>query len=112
MAVQLRNIGQRAGEEVAQAYLVPPATDEKPVLTDPVLQRQLVGFTRVALKPGQAGTARFTIDPRLMSQVWRDGTRRILPGTYKLYIGGGQPGDGAGQWTQFTVTGTAQDLPK
>ena len=32
--------------------------------------------------------------------------------TYKLYIGGGQPGDGAGQWTQFTVTGTAQDLPK
>jgi beta-glucosidase len=112
VAVQLRNIGQRAGEEVVQAYLVPPATDEKPVLTDPVLQRQLVGFTRVALKPGQAGTARFTIDPRLMSQVWRDGTRRILPGTYKLYIGGGQPGDGAGQWTQFTVTGQAQDLPK
>ncbi|KTW14734.1 glycoside hydrolase family 3 C-terminal domain-containing protein [Sphingomonas sanguinis] len=112
VAVQLRNIGQRAGEEVTQAYLVPPATDEKLVLTDPVLQRQLVGFTRVALKPGQAGTARFTIDPRMMSQVWRDGTRRILPGTYKLYIGGGQPGDGAGQWTQFTVTGQAQDLPK
>ena len=26
--------------------------------------------------------------------------------------GGGQPGDGAGQWTQFTVTGDAQELPK
>ena len=81
-------------------------------MTVPGLQRKLVGFPRVALKPGQAGPARFTTDPRLMSQVWRDGSRRILPGTYKLYIGGGQPGDGAGQWTQFTVTGTAQDLPK
>ena len=29
-------------------------------MTTPVLQRELVGFQRVSLKPGKAGTLRFT----------------------------------------------------
>jgi beta-glucosidase len=44
--------------------------------------------------------------------VARDGTRRVLPGTYRVWIGGGQPGDGAGQWAEFTLNGDAQVLPK
>ena len=56
------------------------------------LQRQLVGFDRVALKPGQSRTVSFALDPRSMSSVARDGTRTIQPGAYRLYVGGGQPG--------------------
>jgi beta-glucosidase len=110
-SVSLMNSGGRSGDEVVQAYLVPP-DQGKPGYTDPVLRHMLVGFGRLSLKPGERRSAAFTIDPRLMSSVDRSGTRRVMPGEYKLWIGGGQPGDGAGAWTQFTVTGEAVDLPK
>jgi beta-glucosidase len=110
-SVSLTNSGGRSGDEVVQAYLVPP-DQGKPGYTDPVLRHMLVGFGRLSLKPGERRSAAFTIDPRLMSSVDRSGTRRVMPGEYKLWIGGGQPGDGAGAWTQFTVTGEAVDLPK
>ena len=108
----LTNIGARAGDEVVQAYLVPPGDGVVPGLTDPVLQRMLVGFARVPLKPGERRSVRFTIDPRAMSQVDRAGVRRVLPGAYRLWIGGGQPGDAPGGWTGFTLAGPAVDLPK
>jgi beta-glucosidase len=77
-----------------------------------VLQRQLAGFRRIALGAGQEGTATISIDARTMSSVDRTGTRRILPGTYRLWVGGGQPGDAPGSWASFTVTGDAMVLPK
>jgi beta-glucosidase len=106
------NSGGRAGDEVVQAYLVPPDAEKPGGFTDPVLRHMLVGFCRLSLKPGERRSASFTIDPRLMSSVERSGTRRVLPGEYKLWIGGGQPGDGPGVWTSFTVTGEPVDLPK
>jgi beta-glucosidase len=109
--VPVTNSGARAGDEVVQAYLIPP-DQGKPGFTDPVLRHMLVGFDRLSLKPGASGTASFTIDPRLMSSVDRTGTRRVLPGEYKLWIGGGQPGDAPGAWTSFTVTGGPVELPK
>ena len=105
------DVGTRAGDEVVQAYLVPPAGDP-PGPTDPVLQQMLVGFTRLPLQPGERRTVRFTIDPRAMSQVNRLGMRRVLPGAYRLWIGGGQPGDAAGRWAGFTLAGPAAALPK
>ncbi|WP_448662950.1 glycoside hydrolase family 3 C-terminal domain-containing protein [Sphingomonas sp. CJ20] len=111
VSVEVANTGKRAGEEVVQAYLVPPAA--KGVgFTTPVLQRELVGFRRLALKPGKRATVRFTLDSRSLGTVARDGTRSVQPGVYRLWIGGGQPGDGAGKWTDFTLTGAAQELPK
>jgi beta-glucosidase len=110
--VTVRNGGARAGEEVVQAYLVPPAAKGSVTLTTPVLQRQLVGFRRVALAPGKAETLRFSLDPRSISVVARDGTRRVMPGAYRLWVGGGQPGTASGQWVDFTLGGEAQELPK
>lgn len=110
--VRVRNAGARVGDEVVQAYLVPPAVKGGGGMTAPVLQRQLVGFRRVTLEPGKEATLSFTLDPRSISSVSRDGTRRVLPGTYKLWLGGGQPGDGAGGWTEFTLAGDAVELPK
>jgi beta-glucosidase len=111
LAAKVSNTGVRAGEEVVQAYLVPTATTGGGPTTA-VLQRQLVGFDRVALKPGQSRTVSFALDPRSMSSIARDGTRAIQPGAYRLYVGGGQPGDGEGQWTDLTITGAAVGLPK
>ena len=106
------NAGTRAGEEVTQAYLVPPDAGKGGGLTDPALQRMLVGFRRVSLTPGKTGQVAIAIDPRRMSDVDRAGVRRVVPGVYKLWIGGGQPGDAPGVWTSFTVTGAAVELPK
>ncbi|KQT34631.1 glycoside hydrolase family 3 [Sphingomonas sp. Leaf412] len=112
VAVPVRNTGRRAAEEVVQAYLVPPAPAGRPGLTDPVLQHQLAAFVRVALRPGETRDATLAIDARRMSTVDRDGVRRVVPGDYRLWIGGGQPGDAPGVWTAFTVTGPARELPK
>ncbi|MEN2709100.1 glycoside hydrolase family 3 C-terminal domain-containing protein [Sphingomonas sp. NPDC092331] len=112
LTVRIANAGSRPGEEVAQAYVVPPADGEAPVMTDPILQRQLAGFTRVPLAPGKERTVSLAIDPRDLSSVARDGTRRVLPGKYRFWIGGGQPGDGPGQWVEATLPGSALELPK
>jgi beta-glucosidase len=112
IAVTVRNAGSRAGDEVVQAYLLPPDAGKAGGFTDPVLQRQLAGFRRVNLAPGQSGAATLAIDPRGMSSVDRAGIRRVLPGQYRLWVGGGQPSDGPGLWTSFTVTGAPMELPK
>ena len=112
VTVRVANTGSRPGEEVVQAYVVPPAEDEAPTMTDPVLQRQLAGFARVSLAPGMGRTVSLAIDPRGLSSVARDGTRRVLPGKYRVWIGGGQPGDGPGQWVEAILSGSARELPK
>ncbi|MBB3471766.1 glycoside hydrolase family 3 C-terminal domain-containing protein [Sphingomonas sp. BK345] len=111
LTARVTNQGQRAGEEVVQAYVVPPAT-KGGSFTAPVLQRQLAGFQRIALRPGKSGTARLTLDPRFLSVVERDGRRHVPPGAYRVWVGGGQPGDGEGSWVAVTLTGEDKDLPK
>ncbi len=111
VSARVRNVGARAGEEVVQAYLIPP-TGAGGGLTTPVLQRQLVGFSRVALAPGKDGEASFTLDPRSLSLVARDGTRAVEPGAYRLFVGGGQPGAAPGVFIDLAITGTRRVLPK
>jgi beta-glucosidase len=111
-SASVANTGRRAGDEVVQAYLLPPGARKPGGFTDPVLQHMLVGFHRLSLKAGERKSISFTIDSRLMSSVDRSGTRRVIPGEYKLWIGGGQPGDGSGVWTRFAVTGEPAELPK
>ncbi|WP_395397344.1 glycoside hydrolase family 3 C-terminal domain-containing protein [Novosphingobium sp. BL-8A] len=108
----LRNLGAMAGEEVVQAYVVPPVIERHPVMTQGVLQRQLAAFTRVPLAAGKSQQVTLTIDPRSISVVDRRGTRKVVPGDYRVWIGGGQPGDGPGAWADFTLTGQALELPK
>lgn len=96
---------------MAQAYLVPPDLPEEKWWSDPQLQRSLIGFQRIALKAGKVGTLRFTIDPRAMSRVDRKGNRIVLPGAYRLFIGGGQPDDAPGVWTTFRIEGS-KELPR
>ncbi|SEM75754.1 beta-glucosidase [Sphingomonas gellani] len=110
-SVRVSNIGAVPADEVVQAYLAPTAPQPQG-RTTAVLQRQLVGFSRVTLKPGESRQVSLTIDPRSLSLVEHDGTRAVMPGRYRLFVGGGQPGDVAGVWTDVTITGIRTILPK
>jgi beta-glucosidase len=61
IAVSVRNSGTRAGAEVAQLYLQPPPSRvDRPV-------KELKGFGRVMLQPGETKTVSFTLDKAAMS---------------------------------------------
>ena len=101
----VKNIGKRAGEEVAELYLIPPHTDVSPNLA-------LDGFTRVSLASGETKHITLTLDPRTLSQVDDKGVRAVTPGSYKIAIGSAQPAEATNtQTTTFTIEST-QELPR
>lgn len=101
----VRNTGGRSGDEVVEVYLTQPRGFETPI-------RELAGFRRVHLEPGQSAHVSITVDPRSLGQVDRLGKRIVEPGSYAVSMGGGQPGDTPGVLDgTFTVTGT-KELPE
>lgn len=104
VTAEVRNTGARAGDEVAQLYLNFPDDPGAPRVA-------LRGFQRVSLKPGEARKLRFTLSQRDLSTVTLEGRHRLLAGTYRVTVGGGQPGSGAsGASAQFKLA-KAIDLP-
>jgi beta-glucosidase len=87
--VAVENAGKLAGDEVTEAYLIPPPGGNGGL--SPKLQ--LVGYRRIHLDAGSSETVTFELDPRWISQVDAEGNRSVQPGTYKLAIGGAQPDD-------------------
>jgi beta-glucosidase len=104
-SVDVRNSGDRAGDEVVQAYLTYPTGDAL------APQRSLVGIERIHLAAGETRRVSFTLDPRLLSSVDAAGRRAVVPGDYGLYLGGGQPGDAPGERVGFSIHGQ-QALPR
>ncbi|SFK56492.1 beta-glucosidase [Caulobacter sp. UNC279MFTsu5.1] len=104
VSVEVRNNSSRPGEEVVQAYVQVPQAPGAPRL-------QLAGFARVDLKPGEARRVKLTLDPRRLSQVNEKGERRVEAGIYQITLGGGQPGQAAGQTVELKIDG-AYVLPK
>jgi beta-glucosidase len=94
--VDLTNSGRRAGTEVAQLYL----RDDAATVTRPV--RELRGFRRIALQPGETQTLRFTLRPEDLAMYDRDMRRVVEPGTFTLWAGGSSA---ATLEKRFTVTG-------
>ena len=102
VTASVTNSGARAGEEVAELYLTPPAFEGAPRLA-------LRGFQRLMLAAGESRTVDFDLSPRDLSFVTRDGDREVMRGTYQVSVGSGQPATGApGQQAQFVV---ASPLP-
>jgi beta-glucosidase len=85
VSVKVRNVGQRAGDEVVQLYV----TDVDASVPVPI--RQLCGFRRIALAPGETQTVTFDLTPRQMSVITDDGRRVVEPGTFRISLGGRQP---------------------
>jgi beta-glucosidase len=84
--VTVTNTGMAEGEEVVQLYL----NDEKASTPRPV--RQLEGFSRINLKPGESKVVEFSLEPRQFSIINRKSKRVIEPGYFTVAIGGKQPG--------------------
>ncbi len=95
------NISKRDGDEVAQLYLVYPSIPGAPL-------KALRGFTRVHLPAGSTGRVHFSLDPRDLSVVNESGARVIVPGAYRLTVGGGQPGSAPQTETTFTIEGESK----
>ncbi|HEV2245085.1 MAG TPA: fibronectin type III-like domain-contianing protein, partial [Terriglobia bacterium] len=81
VTVDVENTGQRAGVETVQLYLHERYT---PVAT-PV--KQLHGFERVALEPGQKKSATFTLGPKDLHLLDRDMHWVVVPGTFDIMVG-------------------------
>ncbi len=104
VGVDIRNEGDRAGDEVVQAYLEPPPSALAPI-------RALVAFRRIHLQAGESRHVEMSIDARALSSVDALGTRAVEPGRYALTVGGGQPGSAPTVRSEFTIAGR-QVLPK
>ena len=81
VSVDITNTGARAGDEVAQLYVHQRVASR----TRPV--KQLRGFKRVTLDPGQKMTVDFTITPEDLSLIDVNMNWVVEPGTFDLMIG-------------------------
>jgi beta-glucosidase len=82
VTTEVRNTGSRAGDEVVQLYI----RDEVSSVTRPI--KELKGFQRVNLGPGQTRTVSFELTPRELS-FWNVDMHRVVePGTFSIMVGG------------------------
>ncbi|HEY3281703.1 MAG TPA: glycoside hydrolase family 3 C-terminal domain-containing protein [Armatimonadota bacterium] len=85
VSVMVTNTGMRPSDEVVQLYV---GDDEASV---PVPIRQLAGFERVALEPGESVRVSFLIGPEQMACYTDEGKPIVEPGRFTVSVGGGQP---------------------
>jgi beta-glucosidase len=82
LRVEVTNAGERAGDEVVQLYI----RDRIGSVTRPV--KELKGFARITLGPGETRAVEFVIGPDLLA-FYGPGMRRIVePGEFDLMVGG------------------------
>jgi beta-glucosidase len=81
LRVDVTNTGSRSGTEVVQLYL----RDVEASVTRPV--RQLCGFARVELLPGQTRTVAFEVFADQLAFTGVDGRLRVEPGRIDLMLG-------------------------
>jgi beta-glucosidase len=86
VSATVTNTGAREGTEVAQLYV----RDEVASVTRPV--RQLAGFRRVTLKPGEARSIVFAIGPKELGFYDREMRFRVEPGRFRVFVGGSSVG--------------------
>jgi beta-glucosidase len=102
---RLRNTGSRGGDEVAELYIDFPDLPGAPNIA-------LRGFQRVHLEPGEERQVSFDLSPRDLSAVTPDGQREVMPGSYRVTVGSGQPGTGVPCQSAAFSTGAAVLLPQ
>jgi beta-glucosidase len=81
LSFKLINTGKYAGDEVVQLYI----RDEVASIVRPV--KELKGFKRVRLKPGETKIIHFDIIPSILEMLDKDMYKIIEPGFFKLMIG-------------------------
>jgi beta-glucosidase len=79
--VPVTNTGKIAGDEVVQVYL----RDEVSSVTRPV--KELAGFQRVTLEPGETRQVDIALPPRVFELWNRDMQRIVEPGDFSIMVG-------------------------
>lgn len=82
VSVDLRNTGSREGSEVVQLYI----RDLVGSVTRPV--KELKGFQKISLKPGESKTVSFTITVDDLSFYRQDLSYGAEPGEFHVFVGG------------------------
>ena len=85
--VDVTNRGGMAADEVVQLYV----RDLVGNVTRPV--RELKGFRRIRLDPGQTGTVEFVLHSDELAFFGRDNTLIVEPGEFHLWVGGSSEAD-------------------
>jgi beta-glucosidase len=80
-SVEAENTGKRAGDEVVQLYIRDMAASR----TRPV--KELKGFERITLKPGEKRRVQFTLAPEHLGFYNTDMRFVVEPGTFKVMVG-------------------------
>lgn len=78
-SVTVENVGDRVGEEVVQFYLRAKSSSRvRPV-------RELCGFERVRLDPGEARTVHTPLGSEELGVILEDGQRIVEPGAFEIW---------------------------
>jgi beta-glucosidase len=79
--VDVKNVGERAGDEVVQLYI----RDEISSVTRPI--KELKGFQRVTLQPGETRTVELPITPSRLA-FWNIDMKYVVePGAFQIMVG-------------------------
>ena len=81
VTAEVTNSGGVKGDEVVQLYI----HDVVSSVTRPT--KELRGFDRVTLNPGEKKTVKFTLGPSELSLINRDMKRVVEPGTFEIMVG-------------------------
>jgi beta-glucosidase len=86
VSVQVENVGDRPGDEVVQLYIRDPVAS----MTRPV--RELKGFHRITLRPGERRRVEFELGPEHLGFYNREMRFVVEPGEFKIYVGNSSVG--------------------
>jgi beta-glucosidase len=80
--LKVTNTGKRAGDEIVELYVAPPQG------TVPRPPRELKGFARVSLAPGETKPVTMTLEPRSFA-FWADHDKnwKVEAGTFEILVG-------------------------
>ena len=81
MSIDVKNISQRAGDEVVQLYV----QDVVASMSRPV--KELKGFRRITLQPGETKTVDFTLSPSELGFYNESMKYVVEPGIFKVWVG-------------------------
>jgi beta-glucosidase len=105
--VDVTNAGHVAGDEVVQLYV----KDEVASVTRPV--KELRGFQRLRLEPGQMRTVRFTLGEQDLALYDAAMVRVVEPGSFRVFVGGSSADDAhAGRFDFATADGAPVRVPE
>lgn len=86
LSVNVKNTGKTDGDEVVEVYVSnKTAKGHIPI-------RALKAFKRIYLKTGETKNIQLTLAPDAFSIINDDNKKVIMPGTFEISVGGGQPG--------------------